>query len=149
MVTIKDNESWDEYPTAFSTLERGKGYFINIKTPVGGGIKLPDATAPSNHRGNLFQINLKEGWNQIGNPYLSSINWSDVVALNSLTGTAQQLKTFSGGSYGNGTSLLPFEGGFVLSASAITISIPFAGQTASGGRIGETLRLKKAIGYCR
>lgn len=137
MVTLKDNTTWDEYPTAFSTLTRGKGYFINIKTPVSGGIKLPDATAPSNHRGNLFQINLKEGWNQIGNPYLSSINWSDVVTLNGLTGTAQQLKTFSGGSYGNGTSLLPFEGGFVLSAGAVTISIPFAGQTAAGGRIGE------------
>jgi len=139
MVTLKDNETWDEYPTAFSTLVRGKGYFINIKTPVGGGIKLPDATAPSNHRGNLFQINLKEGWNQIGNPYLSTINWSDVITLNSLTGTAQQLKIFSGGSYGNGTSLLPFEGGFVLSAGAVTISIPFAGQTTAGGRIGESI----------
>jgi len=137
LVTLKDNTSWDEYPSEFSTFTRGKGYFINIRTPVGGGIKLPTATAPTNNRTNLFQISLKAGWNQIGNPYLTPINWSDVVTFNNLTGTAQQLKTYSG-SYNNGTSLQPFEGGFVLAASAVTISIPFAGQTAAGGRVGET-----------
>lgn len=136
LVTLKDNTTWDEYPSAFSTFTRGKGYFINIRTPIGSGIKLPETTAPTNNRTNLFQISLKAGWNQIGNPYLTPINWSDVVTFNSLTGTAQQLKTYNG-SYNNGTSLQPFEGGFVLSANAVTISIPFAGQTAAGGRVGD------------
>ena len=75
----------------------------------------------------------------IGNPYLTAINWSDVVAFNSLTGTANQLKKYSGGNYSNGTSLSPFEGGFVQVGADIQISIPFQGQTAPGGRQTEMI----------
>ncbi len=131
MLTYKNSTAWAEYPTDFSTFTRGQGYFINIKNPV--SIFMP-AAAASNNRKNLFPMALKKGWNEIGNPYLTSINWSDVVTLNALTGSATTLKTFASGSYTNATSLAPFEGGFVLADNDVNISIPFAGQTAPGGR---------------
>jgi hypothetical protein len=135
MLSYKDDVAWGEYPGDFSTFTRGKGYFINIKTAP-APLKIGDVVAPSNNRNTLFQLNLKKGWNEVGNPYLTPISWADVAAFpgNNLTGTAAQLKTFSSGNYGNGTTLQPFEGGFVFVSSDVTVSIPFSGQTAIGGR---------------
>lgn len=138
MLSYINATAWGEYPTDFQTFTRGKGYFINIKTPP--TIKLPDAVAPTNTRKNLFQMSLKKGWNQIGNPYLTSISWDDVKNFtgNNLTGTGTQLKKFASGNYVNDNSLAPFEGGFVLAENDVTVSIPFAGQTALGGRQSKT-----------
>ncbi len=138
MVTYDQvSKTWDDYPD-FSTFTRGVGYFINIKTPI--TLKAPTATAPSNNRKSLFQMNLKAGWNQIGNPYLTPINWSDVVTMNTLTGKAVNLKTFSSGSYGTATSLGAWEGGFVFADNDINnVSIPFQGQTTIGGREGNAI----------
>jgi hypothetical protein len=109
------------------------GYFINIKTPVdivvGNGI-----SAPTDTRTNLFQMNLKAGWNMIGNPYLDAIDWTNVVAYNTnIAGTtATTFKKFSGGSYNNASAIAAYEGGFVHADAAVTISIPFSGQTGPG-----------------
>ena len=135
LITYGTVDEWSEYPEVFSTLTRGTGYFINIRSDP-GAIALFDLGAPQNDRANLFQINLKTGWNMVGNPYLTTISWDDVAALNELTGTEAQLKTFSGGNYSNDQTLTPYEGGFVLATAARTISIPFQGQTSSGGRRG-------------
>lgn len=129
-----NQDTWVEYPTV-SQFIRGQGYFINIKEST--NIFIGNVTAPSNTRSNLFTINLVQGWNQIGNPYLTAINWSDVSAYNNLTGTAATLKIYAAGSYVNATSLQPFEGGFVFANAPTTISIPFAGQTSPGGRKSE------------
>jgi hypothetical protein len=138
LLTYKDATAWGEFPGDFSTFTRGKGYFVNIKTAPSQNITLPEAAAPSNTRANLFKMNLKKGWNQIGNPYLTAISWSDVATLNSLSGTAAVLKKFTGSSYDAGTTLDPFEGGFVFVDNDINnVSIPFSGQTASGGRVAQ------------
>lgn len=135
LITYGTPTKWSEYPDNFPSLSRGLGYFVNVKGDP-GAIALFDLTAPSNDRSNLYQINLKLGWNMIGNPYLTSISWDDVATLNGLSGTEAQLKTYSSGAYSNDQTLAPYEGGFVLAASAKTISIPFQGQTSSGGRRG-------------
>jgi photosystem II stability/assembly factor-like uncharacterized protein len=137
MVTYKDATAWGEYPTDFSTLSRGKGYFINIKTPS-EDIKLPDAISPSNTRANLFQIVLKKGWNQIGNPYLTAISWADVATYNSLTGKASELWKYTGTGYDKtSVTLAPYEGAFVFVDADVTVSIPFSGQTTPGGRVAQ------------
>lgn len=135
LITYGTPTKWSEYPDAFSALNRGTGYFINIKDDP-GAIALFDLTAPANHRSSLFEINLKQGWNMVGNPYLTTISWDDVAALNGLTGAEAQLKTFSIGTYSNDQTLGPYEGGFVNITTAKTIVIPFQGQTSSGGRRG-------------
>lgn len=132
---VNNEDSWVDYPTV-SQFIRGQGYFINIKTAT--NIFIGDVTAPSNSRSNLFTINLVAGWNQIGNPYLTPINWSDVVDYNNLTGlAATSLKIFAAGSYAPATSLQAFEGAFVFADNPTTISIPFLGQTSPGGRKSE------------
>ncbi|HEV8514588.1 MAG TPA: T9SS type A sorting domain-containing protein, partial [Cyclobacteriaceae bacterium] len=135
MLTYKDKTAWAEYPGDFATFNRGQGYFINIKTPI--TLKIPDAKVSPNNRKNLYQMALKKGWNQVGNPYLTPISWDDVknfTGNSGLTGTGAVLKTFSNPNYVNATTLQPFEGGFVLAESDVTISIPFSGQTTIGGR---------------
>ena len=127
-----NQNAWGEFPTDFAQFTRGKGYFINIKSPI--DLFVGAVSAPTNSRYDLFQLNLKQGWNQIGNPYLTPISWNDVSTFNSLTGTAAQLKKFATGSYVNATDLQAFEGGFVFVDSDILVTIPFAGQTSFGGR---------------
>ncbi|WP_160118593.1 FG-GAP-like repeat-containing protein [Chryseotalea sanaruensis] len=135
----KDQTGWGEFPTDFSTIERGEGYFINIKVAedieIGEGI-----LAPSNDRNNLFQISLKQGWNMIGNPYLSTISWADVSAYNALTGTNAVLVKYTSGQYAQtNQNLSPFEGGLVFASAAATISVPFAGQTNAGVRTNDVV----------
>jgi hypothetical protein len=140
LITYGSATAWSEYPS-FSVLQRGKGYFINFKTDP-GIIDLPiELTAPTNDRSNLFSITLQPGWNMIGNPYLSAVNWSDVKTFNSAVsgaGSIGNLLKFSAGSYPASSSqvLDAYEGAFVnnTSSSSITFTIPFAGQTSLGGR---------------
>lgn len=134
IIKYKDEANWGEYPADFSNITRGEGYFINIKEALDIAVG-DNLVAPANDRNSLFTINLKQGWNQIGNPYLTQISWSDVAAYNGLTGTAATLKKFSNGAYANQNDLAPFEGGFVFVSTAVNnVSIPFLGQTGSGAR---------------
>ncbi|HEX8041875.1 MAG TPA: T9SS type A sorting domain-containing protein, partial [Chryseosolibacter sp.] len=136
LITYGTTNKWAEYPDDFSTMSRGLGYFINVKSDPGSIPLFNGLQAPANSRSTLFQVNLKAGWNMVGNPYLTPISWDDVATLNGLSGTEAQLKTFSSGSYSNDQTLAAYEGGFVFMSAAKTISIPFLGQTSSGGRRG-------------
>lgn len=128
---------WQEYNTTLTTIDRGKGYFINIKSVANPVVEIgSDLSAPANSRDNLFQMNLVAGWNMIGNPYLTTIDWANVAALNGLTGQEATLVKFNGNYTSTSSTLSPFEGGFVFMQSAKTVAIPFQGQTSSDGRIG-------------
>jgi photosystem II stability/assembly factor-like uncharacterized protein len=129
---------WDEYPGALSSFARGEGYFLNV-THV-NEIVLQSGVAPEENRNNLFTLSLKKGWNQIGNPYLTAIQWNDVLTYNNITTGVSKLLLFGGTKYNNATDpgvLEPFKGGFVQAdADVAGLKIPFQGQT-SGGRIGN------------
>lgn len=123
-------EKWLEYPE-FSTLDRGKGYFINS---IGAKeVVLENATSPEYDRSNLFEMALVAGWNQIGNPYTVAINWEDVRSFNNVESNVGSLKQFTNGQYTNGNAMQVGQGGFVNVQTPITISIPMPGQT-SGSR---------------
>lgn len=136
ILSYKDDIAWSEYPS-FTTVQRGKGYFSNIVSPLSVRVG-NNLLAPANDRGNLFSLDLKAGWNMIGNPYLSTISWSDVAALNGLTGTTAEVKKYVSGQYSaDDQNLQPYEGGFVYSDAAISgVMIPFQGQVSEGGRRG-------------
>jgi len=130
---------WDEYPGALSSFARGEGYFLNV-THV-NEIVLQSGVAPEENRDNLFTLSLKKGWNQIGNPYLTAIQWSDVLAYNNNpSGVSTSLLLFGGTKYNVAPApgvIEPFKGGFVQADNDIaSLKIPFQGQT-SGGRIGN------------
>lgn len=147
IITYQNQEAWLEINRT-DGLQRGKGYFINVKenlSDIGVGDNL---TAPENTRNNLFKINLNQGWNMVGNPYLMQISWTDVAELNGLTGTAAELKKYDGSGYNVQTQRLdPYEGAFVYVENAIPdVRIPFFGQTDSGGRKKEFAGLGADIG---
>lgn len=121
-------ESWIDYP---STIERGKGYFLNIVDPI--QINLGDATAPTNNQSSPFTINLAQGFNLIGNPYTFGISWSEVVSANS--GSFDDPLVFVSGTYSTAQSIAKFQGAFVWADNATSIQIPVI--NSAGGRVGS------------
>jgi photosystem II stability/assembly factor-like uncharacterized protein len=124
-------ETWVEFP-AFTTIDRGLGYFINAVE--GREIQLNNARSPDFSRAKLFELNLVKGWNLIGNPYSVQLLWDDIRTFNNITSSVGTLKLFANGSYSNGNELLPLRGGFVFANEAVSnVKFSFPGQT-SGGR---------------
>lgn len=121
---------YEEFPVKLTTLERGKGYWIILKSSI--TVFLENAVTPENNRDNFYSINLRQGWNQIGNPYTVPISWDEVRAQDQTT--IGVLKTYLDGNYINGNVLQPYEGGFVFSESAVSVKVRFQGIT-SGGRV--------------
>ncbi len=126
---------WDEYPGGgLSVLTRGEGYFLNsLKAET---ITLLDGVAPQVDQSNFFQMALKKGWNQIGNPYTVQIQWSDVIAYNKTPAGVGKLVKYDNGYNTNDPDgvLEPYKGGFVQVDNDITLKIPFKGFT-TGGRM--------------
>ncbi len=130
MLTYAGNNAWNDVADgSLSTIERGKGYWLNVKNF--SEVFLEGASTPENNRNSFISINLKTGWNQIGNPYPVSISWNEVIASNPGIG---QVKVYSNGAYTTGDVLGPYEGGFVyVSGAAMDVKVRFQGIT-SGGR---------------
>jgi photosystem II stability/assembly factor-like uncharacterized protein len=129
-------EKWNEFPSNFTSIERGKGYFIN--TVDAKETVLDGAIAPDYSPSNLFSLVLVKGWNQIGNPYTLPLNWTEVKSFNNISGNiVGDLRLFTNGQYTSGNILQAGQGGFVLAENPITLQIPFPGQT-TGARTKET-----------
>jgi hypothetical protein len=128
MFTYSGDNKYDETGGGLTALTRGKGYWINSKNLI--DVFLEGASTPQYNRNSFFKLELKSGWNQIGNPYPVSISWTETVA--GATGI-NALKKYSAGTYSNATTLGPFEGGFVFVTSPQTLTVRFPGIT-SGGR---------------
>lgn len=71
---------WDPVNLAYRTvsaLHPGEGYWLRL--PNQTTIRLVGAhDVPKSN----FEINLKQGWNQIGNPFLTAVNWGNVLVIN-------------------------------------------------------------------
>lgn len=129
---VNSPQSWNEN---FQSIARGEGYFIISK--AGANIKFGTATSPNFTQSTPFVLNLTQGFNLIGNPYLVPINWNDVRS--GIPGVGE-LKIFQSGVYVNATTdLQPFDGGFVFANAAVNVPVKF--KTSTGGRISG-----KAIG---
>lgn len=121
-------EAWIDFP---SSIEKGKGYFINIVDPV--EITLGEATAPSHNQSNPYMMSLAAGFNLIGNPYTFSVKWADVVAANPAALIEDPL--YFNGTYSKLSQIDIFQGAFVFADEAITLTIPIV--NSSGGRTGS------------
>jgi photosystem II stability/assembly factor-like uncharacterized protein len=115
--------------SGFTGIERGQGYFINSKDAA--SFTIAGASTPPNNRNTLFTLNLKAGWNMIGNPYPVALNWNDVRANHS---SVAELNIFEGTWSTSNQNLQPNMGGlvFVGGSADVNIQVPIPGITAGG-----------------
>ncbi len=111
-----------------------EGYWLissaTASIDVGAG-SVPQAT-----KTNPYQISLSSGWNQIGNPYLFNLSWSEILAYNgNPAGIDTQLTLFNGG-FQSGDILRAYRGAFVNSSASITLDIPVIRNKSIQGRKG-------------
>jgi hypothetical protein len=132
LITYKNQSAWAEYPSDFTTIKQGTGYFINVKNS--GSILIEGASSPNYTKESPFTVNLNSGWSEIGNPYPFAVTWTEVLAASNLVSSGPTLKTFNG-TYTAATALNAFEGGFVFNSgtSPVTLTFPIT-AAASGGR---------------
>lgn len=118
-----------EYPD-FETIDKGKGYWFITRKPI-----TLNTGAGATHVGENFQeytISLRQGWTQIGNPYIFDVSWADILTANSEdVDKIGDLRVFSNGVFENGTILKEFGGGFVFSDQAgVELTIPIQTTTS-------------------
>lgn len=124
-----DQNTLQEYPTTLKEIKPGEGYWFNtIISPV--QIKPKASKVVQVTRTTGFPLQLKKGWNQIGNPYPFDIDWAAAIAGNSNIGS---LNTFSNGSYSKPAKFKAWAGAFVHAAEATTINIPISSKSV--GRV--------------
>ncbi len=121
-----------EYST-FSNIEVGRGYWLIVadQTTISlGAGNLPTLTPSA-----PFEITLEPGWNQLGNPFTYSIDWSGVLQQNGNPNGISDLFQLNGTSLGSNNTLEAFRGGFVenSTSSAVVVQLPLD-RSAIGGR---------------
>jgi phosphodiesterase/alkaline phosphatase D-like protein len=118
-----------------SQIERGAGYWFVSAESI--DLNFGEGTAPSNTLDEPFQLTLKAGWNQIGNPYLEEISWQDVLSLNGNPEVVGPLFTYDSKNIAliESDTLKLFGGGFVFADAAITLEIPI-NINQSNARLG-------------
>jgi uncharacterized repeat protein (TIGR03803 family) len=107
--------------TASSLIEPGLGYWLLIKS---SGVTVntgPGNTVTTSSDDN-FSIDLKTGWNQVGNPYPFNLVWADVISANPGLPPIRTYRSDNpgGGSYpwADGSVLRAKEGGFINNTGA-------------------------------
>jgi len=129
LLHLSNDTTFIEYKAGLSDIERGKGYWFNSKTRA--TISLGPGSVPEFCENNPAKLSLRQGWNQIGNPYTTTITWpaeADRAGVGSL-------RVFSGGtSLQDRGNLGAFQGAYVFSVADTPLNIPF---DASGTRIGK------------
>ena len=124
--------STKEYGQGFTTIDPGKGYWLIIRTSktinVGSG-----KTLGLDAEGN-YTIQLKPGFNQVGNPFNYILNWDDVIGYNN-DGNIGRVKLYSSGTLSEGNSIARFRGGFVYLDGSNTVDVKIPSATSTSSRI--------------
>lgn len=130
MYGYADDKTFNENP---EFIERGRGYWMNVRNPI--DVFLEGAKNPVNNKKSFYTIELKPGWNLVGNPYPTPISWNEVKSTFSEVGT---IKIFGGNGYENGDVLSAHQGGFVFvnGKNDLNIKVRFR-YILTGGRIGN------------
>jgi len=124
---------------AAKSLRLGRGYFIRL--PKAATITKKGTPAPTDRP---YSLAINSGWNLIGNPFLTSIRWSDVSiqvpgqSSNLTLAQALQQKvlqagllTLAGGTqYRDSSTLEPWVGYWVRANRPVTLLIPPPSTTA-------------------
>lgn len=115
-----NGERYVDVDAGISTIDLGKGYWFNsLKT-----IEVTFDNAVIN-TADPFEIELREGWNQIGNPYNVPISWETVRNDNAANSFVSEIMVYNPVTklFSEGNVIQPYEGGFVWSDQATTVAI--------------------------
>ncbi len=123
------NGQYNELLDGLNNIALGDGYWFNTTVPD-FSIEIGAGTADNVTRDDPFTKNFVQGWNQIGNPYPFTINWTDIQNANPDQGLGS-LQLYQNGGYQAGTTLNPWEGAFVFCETAGTVTFPLSAN-ASG-----------------
>ncbi|MEQ8237816.1 MAG: FG-GAP-like repeat-containing protein, partial [Cyclobacteriaceae bacterium] len=145
------NGSNREYSVNFGNINSGEGYwFIQRESNnIEMGGESVDITEGS------YKMDLVSGFNLIGNPFVWTLNWGEVIDYNVEKGTIS-LDDFESDyqtsvyawrtSWRLSSNLEKFEGGFIKTTRAISnFEIPLSALNNAGGRIANELPQKKDI----
>ncbi|MFN8340232.1 MAG: fibronectin type III domain-containing protein [Cyclobacteriaceae bacterium] len=128
-----DNGTLAEYPEQLKKIELGNGYWFNTIVKD-FSIKLADAQVKAVTPSSPFSMTLKQGWNQIGDPYPFNVDWNAIVAANPDAGL-NALWLFEDGNYAKKDVLAAWKGAFVFSDNGGTLTFPLSARTNAGGRL--------------
>lgn len=133
------NGNFDEFPNT-GNLDPGRGFWFITR----GSKSLGTGSGKSVTTEGNYVINLQTGWNQIGNPFAFTVNWSDVVkgtnVENRLVGYSGSSNDATGYDFMR-TQLVPYQGYFVNNlGGTTTIEIPPKSST------GNSVVAKQSLG---
>ncbi|HEX8548980.1 MAG TPA: FlgD immunoglobulin-like domain containing protein [Cytophagaceae bacterium] len=115
--------------TLSDTIKPGNGYWLITRNPI--TINTGAGTAVQVTETSPFRIQLKKGYNQIGNPYNFPISWEDVRQANNPADLKTTVSTFSSNGWKESTTIKAFEGAFVWAEYDFEIRIPTIKPDAS------------------
>ncbi len=145
LVRYQDGQNLDfSEGVGLKPFERGKSYWFisdeKIELNLGGGSTYDVSDVRSS-----FSLTLKQGFNQISNPFPFEISWYELMQYNDNPTAIDQYLVYnqSAQSLQVSDQFLPYGGGFVHSRESITIEIPISlinGLEPSEGRIENSGR---------
>ena len=107
----------------FSTFEPGNGYWLVRKKELGFNTG-PGRVVEANDA-HPYEIELKQGHNQIGTPFPFAISWNDILAANSqeVRDAIEEFFAYEG-DYVISDRIKHLRGGFVFAHADVTLKIP-------------------------
>jgi hypothetical protein len=129
-----DNQDYSTGGLRLKDVAQGKGYWFLSRNKV--DLIFSDASSYANSYSDPFVMNLKQGWNQIGNPYPFDVRWSDVLSSNASGLGVGDLLVFDQQniSFNVGDVLKAYGGGFVFSERDASLTFPTSLKSISNGR---------------
>lgn len=118
-----------------SNLEQGRGYWFISKNEV--DLSFGQGKSFGNSLASPFKLQLRKGWNQIGNPFPYDLSWQDVLAANNNPSIVSNLYVYDNVnvSFNESDLLRVYGGGFVFAEEATDVNFPVTLSAKSNGRI--------------
>ncbi len=131
-----DDTTGTEYDPAggpFGNLRTGDGYWLIVRNQP-EGLNTGAGTTVQVDQQHPYRMQLRKGWNQVGNPYNFTLSWADVRNYNNNPAGLSNLYVFEE-AYRESDVLKRFQGAFVFAASDMLLDIPVTRNVGvHGGR---------------
>ncbi|WP_340153013.1 kelch repeat-containing protein [uncultured Marivirga sp.] len=124
-----DGTNYVDAGAGINRIELGKGYWLNFKSQEETQIKVGSGKV---NIASPFNMVLREGWNQIGNPYNVTLNWDVVRSANQVFNSVARTLTYDPQDNGFEEDILinAFEGAFVWSDIDTELVINLRGSSS-------------------